>query len=149
MKNILTAIIIGFLVQPVFAADIDDAAKAFIQSPVQQKLLDDMLSPEMLVTQMQAMAPNIPKEKMPQLVDIVSEELSALRDVLENGMAVGATSSFTVEEIEALTAFYNSPIGASAMGKMTPYMQAAMAAISPDLIAMQKRVAERVKTELK
>lgn len=130
------------------AQDATEAATAFINSPVQQKLLDDMLSPEMLMTQFQAMNLQIPPEQVDVILNIVTEELNVFRPEMESAMIVGAAEAFSVEEIDALTAFYSSPLGASAMGKMNPYMQATMGSMSQGLQAMQGNIMRRVQSEL-
>ena len=148
MRLPLAAVLALSLTSPVFADAATDAATAFIESPVQQKLLDDMLSPEGLMAQFQAVQPQLPPDKTDEILQIVSEELNAFRPQMEAAMIKGAAEAFTVEEIEALTAFYSSPIGASAMSKMNPYMQSAMAEMTPGLQAMQGRVMQRVQEAL-
>lgn len=133
---------------PAFADEANDAATAFINSPVQQQLLDDMLSPEMVLTQMQTVAGQLPAEKLDVLVNIVTEELENIRPEMETAMIAGAAQAFSVDEINALTDFYNSPLGASAMGKMTPYMQQTIGALGPSMQQMQGRIVQRVQTEL-
>jgi len=120
------------------------AATRYVENPVQQQMLDDMLSPEAMVAQMQAMAPQLPDDALQVISQIASEELALLRPALEAAMIEGAVAAFTLEEIEALEAFYNTDLGASVMGKMQGYMATAMAAIGPEMAQMQGRVAQRV-----
>lgn len=148
MKIIAPVVAALMLSTPVFADEATDAATAFINSPVQQKLLNDMLSPEMVMAQMQALSSQLPAEKVDILVNIVTEELGTIRPEMETAMIEGAAQAFTVDEITALTEFYNSPLGSSAMGKMTPYMQQTMGALGPSMQAMQQRIVQRVQTEL-
>ncbi len=148
MKRFIPIATALMLALPATADEATDAATAFIQSPVQQKLLDDMLSPEMVLTQMQAVSSQLPADKVDILVKIVTEELGTIRPEMETAMIAGAAQSFTIEEINALTEFYNSPVGASAMGKMTPYMQQTMGALGPSMQQMQGRIVQRVQTEL-
>jgi len=136
------------LATPVFADEAMDAATAFINSPVQQKLLNDRRNPEMVQTQMQALSEQLPADKVQVLVNIVNEELGSIRPEMETAMIEGAAQAFTIDEITALTDFYNSPLGSSAMGKMTPYMQQTMGALGPSMQAMQQRIVQRVQTEL-
>lgn len=136
------------LAVPAFADEATDAATAFINSPVQQKLLNDMLSPQMVLTQMQAISSQLPADKVDVLVNIVTEELGSIRPEMETAMIEGAAQAFSVAEINALTEFYNSPLGSSAMGKMTPYMQQTMGALGPSMQQMQQRIVQRVQTEL-
>jgi hypothetical protein len=148
MKLITPFLAAALLAAPSFADEATDAATAFINSPVQQRLLDDMLSPEMVLAQMQTIAQRLPEDKVQVLVNIVTEELEAIRPEMEAAMISGAAESFTVEEINALTAFYNSPVGASAMGKMTPYMQQTMGSLGPTMQQMQGNIVRRVQSEL-
>ncbi|WP_298357693.1 DUF2059 domain-containing protein [uncultured Litoreibacter sp.] len=148
MKFVTPFVAALLLTAPSFADEATDAATTFIQSPVQQKLLDDMLSPEMVMTQMQAVAGQLPADKVDVLVKIVTEELDGIRPQMEAAMIAGAAQAFTIEEITALTEFYNSPLGTSAMGKMTPYMQQTMGSLGPAMQQMQGNIVQRVQTEL-
>ena len=147
MKYLLAAAAIS-LASPGFAQDVTAAAEAFVRSPVQQKLIDDMLSPEVLMAQMQGMAQQLPPEQLEKLVAIITDELNTVRPAMETAMIEGASQAFSIEEIEAMTEFYNSPLGASAMGKMTPYMQQTMGALGPELQQMQQNIIQRVQAEL-
>jgi len=49
-----------------------------------------------------------------------------------------------LEEIEALDAFYRSPVGSSVMQKMPQFMQASMGQLGPDMMQMQQRIQQRV-----
>ncbi len=147
MKRLTLAIVLAFAL-PAQADEATDAATAFIESPVQQKLLDDMLSPEMLMTQFQAMQVQIPEDKVQPVLNIVSEELNAIRPDMEAAMIAGAAAAFTVDEINALTEFYSSPLGASAMAKMNPYMQSTMGSMMPALQGAQGKIMQRVQAEL-
>jgi hypothetical protein len=133
---------------PAMADEVHDAAEAFINNPVQQKLLDDMLSPEVAMAQLQAMAPQMPPEVAQRVLVIVVEEMNVFRPEMEAAMISAAAESFTIDEIQALNDFYSSPLGASAMGKMTPYMQSAMATMGPGMQEMQGRIMQRVQEEL-
>lgn len=147
MKRLILATALVFAL-PAQADEVTHAATAFIESPVQQKLLDDMLNPEMLMTQFQAMNVQIPQDKVQPILNIVSEELDAIRPDMEASMIAGAAQAFTVDEINALTEFYSSPLGASAMAKMNPYMQSTMGAMMPALQSAQGKIMQRVQTEL-
>ncbi len=148
MKPIFTIAAAACFALPAFADEATDAAAAFINSPVQQKLMDDMLSPDMIMTQMQTVAAQLPEDKVEILVKIVTEELEDIRPKMEDAMIAGAAQSFTIDEINALTAFYNSPLGASAMSKMTPYMQQTMSALGPSMQEMQRNIMTRAQKEL-
>jgi len=126
------------------ADDLRAAATRYVENPVQQQMLDDMLSPEAMVVQMQTMAPQIPDDALQVFSTIVSEELALIRPALEAAMIEAAIATYSLEEIEALEAFYNTELGASVMGKMQGFMASFMAAIGPEMAQMQGRVAQRV-----
>ncbi|GFE66008.1 DUF2059 domain-containing protein [Litoreibacter roseus] len=135
---------------PLFAQDEErlEAARAYVESDVQQKLMTDMLSPEMIMAQMGPALQQVPTEQLEIITNIVSEEVNRIRPAMEQAMIQGAATTFSLEEIEALTAFYSSPLGASAMSKMTPFMQSTMGTLQPELQAMQSQVMQRVQAEL-
>ncbi|MEM6593335.1 MAG: DUF2059 domain-containing protein [Pseudomonadota bacterium] len=146
LKPALLALI---LAGPAYADEVTDAATAFIKSPVQQNLLDDMLSPEMVLAQMQANAGGaLSEDQISVLVRIVTEELTAIRPMMEEAMIEGAAAAFTIDEINALNEFYNSELGGSAMSKMTPYMQSTMGTLGPAIQAMQQNIARRAQEAL-
>ena len=125
-----------------------DAATAYVDSPVQQELMEDMLSPEGIMAQMGLFGGSMPQEKMDALAQIVSEELDTIKPALRQASINGMASNFSLEEIEALNAFYSSEHGASAMKKMNPFMQQTMAAMAPDFARMQGNLARRIEEEL-
>jgi hypothetical protein len=130
----------------------DDALRAaverYIDNPVQQGMMDDMLSADAMVDQMRAIAPQLTEEQLQIVGRISAEELSTLRPDLEAAMIEAAITTFTLPEIEALEAFYNTPEGASVMAKMQPYMAQAMGRIGPQMMQAQTRIGQRVMTEL-
>ncbi len=149
MRILKPALAALMLASPAYADESLDAATAFINSPVQQKLLNDMLSPEMVLAQMQANAGGaLTQEQIDVLVKIVTEELNTIRPQMETAMIEGAAQAFTIDEINALNDFYNSEIGGSAMGKMTPYMQSTMGSLGPAIQSMQQNIARRAQEAL-
>lgn len=124
-----------------------EAAQAYAETPVQKKLMADMLSPEAIVTQLRATG--MPEELIDQASVIVSEEVLAIQGEIVSAMVTGMAESFSLEEIQALTAFYSSPIGASAMSKMQPFMAQTMQTMGPALQKMQSRLQQRLQKELK
>lgn len=128
--------------------DLIDAATAYVNSPVQQDLLGSILSPEGVMAQMGLFDSGLPTEKVAALAQIVSEELATIRPAMEAAMISGMASNFTLEEITALNAFYSSPVGASAMSKMTPFMDQTMTALAPEFAQMQGNLSRRVQEEM-
>ncbi|MFL4470387.1 DUF2059 domain-containing protein [Tateyamaria armeniaca] len=125
-----------------------EAAKAYVETPVQQKLLNDMFSPAGVMAQMGLMGGQLTLAQQKTVAGIVSEELQSMKPSITTAMVEGMAQSFTLEEIEALTAFYSSPVGASAMSKMTPFMQQTLTSLGPEFQAMQARLIPRIKAEL-
>jgi hypothetical protein len=134
------------------AAAQDDALRAaverYINNPVQQQMLEDMLSADAMVDQMRAVAPQLTEEQLQIVGRISAEELAAIRPDLEAAMIEAAIATFTLPEIEALEAFYNTPEGASVMTKMQPFMAEAMGRVGPQMMQAQGRIGQRITTEL-
>lgn len=153
MYRIIASVVFATtLATSTFAQDDPDAlraaAEAYVNNPVQQKLIDDMLSPEMMMTQMAAMVQGLPEDELNKMVKIVTEEVNAIRPAMEAAMIDGAAETFTLEEINALNDFYSSDVGASVMGKMNPFMQSYMVSLGPELQQMQQNIMSRAMTEM-
>lgn len=148
--KLLTIVTASFLATSAYAQsdELIDAATAYVNNPVQQTLMDDMLSVDAVMAQMGMLGATIPAEQLETLSAIVSEELAAIRPALETAMVGGMARTFTLEEITALNEFYSSELGASAMSKMTPFMQDSMAELAPAFQTMQTNIAQRVQEEL-
>ncbi|MEL6839056.1 MAG: DUF2059 domain-containing protein [Pseudomonadota bacterium] len=146
----ITIVAAGFFATSAVAQsqELIDAATEYANSPVQQDLLDSMLSPEGVMAQMGLVAGQLPPDQVEILARIVSEELATIRPAMEAAMINGMANSFTLEEITALNDFYSSPVGASAMSKMNPFMQDTMAALAPEFQKMQVNLARRVQEEM-
>lgn len=125
-----------------------DAATAYLNTPVQQKLMNDLLSPEGIMAQMGLVGDRFSAKQKEIISTIVSEEMQSIRPAMEEALVTGMASNFSLAEINALTEFYSSPLGATAMAKMTPFMQQTMAAMGPSFQQMQGRLAQRLQTEL-
>lgn len=149
MKLILAAVIAAALTAPALAQDTSALATAFVKSPVQQKLLDDMLSKDVLAAQVQAAGVPLSRAQTNVILNIVSEELNAIRPEIESAMIVAAANAFTAQDLEALLAFYDTRDGASAMSKMAPFMQSTTTEMMPSIRAAQARVIQRVQAELR
>ncbi|MBF9058520.1 hypothetical protein HKCCSP123_04930 [Rhodobacterales bacterium HKCCSP123] len=130
----------------------DDALRAaverYVANPVQQRMMDDMLSADAMVAQIRAVAPQLTEEQLQIAGRISAEELATLRPDLEAAMVEAAIMTFTLSEVEALDAFLATPEGASVMTKMQPYMAQAMNRVGPQMMALQARIGQRLATEL-
>jgi len=131
----------------------DDALRAaserYVKNPVQQKLLDEMLSADAIVVQIRAMLPQLSEQQIQMVGQIASEEISTVRPALEGAMIDAAAQTFTLQEIVALEEFYSTPEGASVMRKMQPYMAEAMGMVAEPLQQAQVRIAQRIQKEIK
>ena len=92
---------------------------------------------EMLADMVEKMKVNQPPEKQAWIEMIFSKyvDYQALENIAKDGMV----KSFTADELKALTDFYASPIGKSAMKKFGVYM----AAIMPPLQAELRKAVEK------
>ncbi len=124
-----------------------EAATAYVDSPVQQALLDDMLSPEGITAQMGLAGDDLTAEQQARILQIVTEELATIRPEMRETMIDGLVETFTLEEIRALTEFYSSPVGVSAMKKMNPFMQRTMTSLAPAFQQMQEQLVKRLQDE--
>lgn len=153
MFRALLPVALAILLLPSLPANAqDDALRAaverYINNPVQQRMMDDMFSPDAMVAQMRAVMPQITEEELQSVAAIAAEELAILRPDLETAMIEAAIAHFTLEEVEALDAFYSTPEGASVMVKMQPFMATAMGLVGPQMMAAQMRIGQRAMEEL-
>ena len=119
------------------------AAQRYIDNPVQQQVMSQILSPETFVAQLGAMVQQVPAETQTEIVAMITEEMTAFRPVMEAAMVETAADVFTLEELEALDTFMRSEVGSSAMAKTQPFMLQTMARLGPDLQQMQANLIAR------
>ena len=126
------------------------AAQKYLETPTVQKMMDDMLSPQFVSAMLQQMqmAANVTDDQRDKLAKILSEEFDKIRPEMERIMLESTAAHFTVKEIEALTAFYNSEEGAAIAQKMQPYMGQAMQQMIPLMQSMQQGFVQRVQAEM-
>ena len=121
------------------------AAERYVEGEAVQTMMDQMLSPDVLTDAMRAQfGDQIDDDTMTQLADIAVEELGSIRPAMEQAMVDATAETFTLDEIEAQIAFYETPEGSSVLTKMQPLMASYYTAIGPDLQAAQQRIMERV-----
>ncbi len=124
------------------------AVQRYVDNPIQQRMMDEMLSADAMIAQMRAMMPQLTEEQLQLVGRIGAEEMAALRPDLEAAMVAAAVDTFSLEEILALEAFYNTPEGASVMSKMQPFMANTFEMIGPQMQEAQMRIGQRVMIEL-
>lgn len=125
-----------------------EAANAYVSSPVLQGLMDSMMSLEAMKSTVGLIGNGLSPDQVHAIAQIVSEELATTRPAMETAIITGMTKNFTVEEISAWNEFFSSPVGASAMRKMTPFMDNTMRALRPDFAKFQGNIGRRIITEM-
>lgn len=151
MKRIPVLVAIGLLSANIaFAADdgLREAAERFAALPSQQKMMDDMLSVDAAMAQLRATLPGAREDEMRAMAEIVNDELQSLRPAMETAMIDAMVEIYTLEEIEAMTEFYSTPVGASVAEKTQPYMASFWARIGPEFTAMQGRLMSRMQQKM-
>jgi hypothetical protein len=135
-----------FFASSAFAQDtvLKDAATRYVQHPVQQKMLDDLMSPQAMLAQLQPMLPDARQETLEAVAQIVSEEMALLRPAMEQAMIISAAETFTLAELDALRAFYATKEGAGAAGKMQNYLARSWEEIGPEFNRTQLSVQQRM-----
>ncbi len=130
---------------PSVAADpaLTAAAEAYVAGEAQQALIDALISPEAILAQIEAATPDLPPQLTETVARIASEEMAALRPRLEAAMIESATETFSLDEIRALSAFFGTPEGRGILLKMQPFIEDAMARVSPDIRAAQGVILQR------
>lgn len=138
---VATAMIAG----PGLAQDdaVQAAAEAYVSGPGQQIMIDQLLAPETVVSQIRRASPDLPDDVAEMVGAIAAEELSVVRAPLEAAMVTAAAQTFTLGEIEALDAFYRTPEGLAILNKMQPFMDIAMTLVAPELHAAQEKIMQR------
>ena len=124
------------------------AAESYLNSPAQQKMIDAMFAPDQMMGMLRMQIPDASEAQLNTMSRIISEELAAIRDRMEEVMLAAAVEDFTLEELQALDAFYRSPAGESVMLKMPGFMQTYMQEMTPDMTEMQRKIATRVRNEV-
>ena len=150
MLKLISAFACLFLATAALAQDAREdrvaAAERYVKSEGQQRMLDQMLSPQVLAAQLAAQFPQIPISKRDELAAIASEEISKIRPSMEAAIVEAAVEVLTAPEIAALDAFYRTPEGASVLTKMQPFMQSAFRAMGPAMREAQGAIARRAQT---
>jgi uncharacterized protein len=129
-------------------AELQEAARSYVDSQAMQTTLDQLLSTDAFIAQIQAGGMQLDDEDTRTLAEIVDEEFGVVRPELEEAMTVAAADAFTMEELEALNEFYASEEGRSIAEKTTPFMQGFYQEIGPTLRQTQEQIAMRARDAL-
>lgn len=120
------------------------AEKQFVTSPGQQAMLDGILSKDVIISQLYAMAPAVPDDDKDVIATIVAQELDDFRPAMEAAVISALTKHFTLDEIKAMTDFYSTPEGASIGAKMQPYTIEVYQIMGPQLQRMQNNIIQKL-----
>ena len=97
------------LALPTAAQDTRALAESYVNLPGVQQMMDDMFAPDAMLTQLSASLPPgaaLSDEQKTRIAAVMSEQLGVIRPSMEAAMIDAATTTFTIEELEALIAFY-------------------------------------------
>lgn len=124
-------------------------AERYLTMPAIQKMNDDIYGGSVIDAMMAAQGDSLPQEAQEKLGTILREEFAKMRPGLEKSMIEAASEIFTVEELEAMIAFYETPEGASVAAKTAPFMQKTMIIAEPLVEEFQSALVQRLMTEMK
>ena len=128
--------------------ELRDAAKVLVASPGQQLAVDEMLSKDAMLSQIEMLAPELTDEQEAAIETIVGEEFAAVRGKIEESMENAITHLFTLEEIEALDAFYRTKEGAAIAEKMQIFDSNVFVELGSALEDTRSKIMERVEAAL-
>jgi hypothetical protein len=124
------------------------AAEGYVNSQAMQTALDELLSTDTFVAQLEASGMQLDADQTRTLAGIVDEEFAEVRPDLEEAMTAAAADAFTMDELAALNDFYASEEGRSIATKMSPFMQSFYEEIGPALRQTQEQIAMRAQEAL-
>ena len=136
LKNIMVhralfqSLVLGFFlfsVQNIFA---DDTKEARIQAA--ERYLAAVPISQLLEDTFREMSKSLPEAIREGF--IAQMRIFVRADILEAATRVSLVRHFTVDELNAMTEFYSSPHGASAMRKFGAYMADVMPAVQEEMI---------------
>lgn len=103
------------------------AARHYIEAVPMEEMVRDMVSES---------AKNLPEHVRPSYVQFMKRAIRV--DVMEGAALASMAQHFSVKELNALTKFYGSPEGQSAMRKFGAYMADVMPVIQQEMLRAQK-----------
>lgn len=125
-----------------------EAMMGYVNSPAMLTMMDDLFSAEAMSNQFQQMAQaqgfSVSKGKLYQISTLFADQMAGLRPKMMESLLSDGAATFTLEEIEALAEFYNSPIGTSVMAKMQPFMDRSMQTVMPEIMQTQQTLMPQV-----
>lgn len=147
MRPFVLALVLAVGGAPSHAQEADplrEAAEAYVASEGVQRSIDASVSAELIVSALDAqLGTRLSPEERDAIAGVVSEEMTSIRPAMEAAMVDAAARTFTLEEMEAMTAFYSSGPGAGLLAKMPGFTAAYLEAMGPDLRDATERAMAR------
>lgn len=128
-------------------SDLREAAENFVENEAMQTTLDEVLSTDAFVEQFRANDVQLSHEQIRTISEIINDELTEARPAFEEALALAAAATFTLSELEAMNAFYESEAGRASAAKAEPFMASFYARIEPTLRKVQADILDRVADE--
>jgi hypothetical protein len=121
-----------------------DAARIYVEGPAMAEMFDQMFSGDALQAQMRMMVPtDVDQSTLERMTTILSEELAAIRPEMTAAMVEAAADTFTLAELQAANAFYETPAGRGMASKTSAFQVEVMPALSPTMQKLQERIFAR------
>jgi hypothetical protein len=123
------------------------AARTYVEGPAMKDMFDQMFSNDALAAQMQAFLPQgaeVDADLLDDMMTVLSEELNAARPQMTEAMVEAAARTFTLAELEAANAFYQTPAGRGMAAKTGQFQVAVMPALLPVIQTMQEKLVLRL-----
>ena len=128
------------------------AAIRYVQSPFMQDMLAALNSPASLQTILGATSAqwsNIPEHHREKITSIMNEEMETLVPVMNAAMVEAVAQTMTLEQIELLDAFYRLPEMRDLNARFNDMNRIMMQGIAPQMQAVQARMLERMRREVR
>ncbi len=113
------------------------------------KRMNDQLYGGNVLDSMLGMQTDLPEEVKATMARILKEEFARIRPDLDAVMIRTAAETFTIPELEAMIAFYETPEGESVAAKTAPFATKTFENFSEGLAEFQQTVVKRLMEELK
>ena len=112
------------------------AAEAYVAGPHSQQKLDEGMSSETLAANFAAKLPpdlELSADQIAEIGSIISEAMFSIRPEVEQVMISALAKIHTIEEIQAMDAYFNSPAGLSAQSKSQQFEQVFLSAMKSSI----------------
>lgn len=124
--------------------DLRQAARDFVQSPAMQTTLDELLSTDVFVAQLQASGAQLSEAQVRRASEIVAGQLAEARPDFESALAAAAANTFTLDELDGMIAYYESEVGRATTAKMGDFMESFYENAGDTLAETQRDIIRRI-----